>query len=90
MINAKEAVRAAIQHAAEILEVPAESALLEELELSEDQSTWRITLSVPQRSTQPNPLGPLHWLRDREYKIFEIDSKSGAVKSMRIRQVDSV
>lgn len=51
------------------------NAQLEEVELSEDQRYWLITLSF---SLMPGK---------RQYKIFKIDVETGEVLSMKIRDV---
>lgn len=69
---------------------PVENLRLEEVELSEDDKHWLITLgydtptmvqSVP-AFLSPGSKQPL-----REYKLFRIDSTTGKVEAMKIRKV---
>jgi len=52
---------------------------IEEVELSDDERFWLITLSF---SPPDHPFS-----MQREYKLFKVDASSGEVKSMKIRQV---
>jgi hypothetical protein len=68
-----------------------QDTLLEELELSEDKKFWLITLGFnrPVPRTK-NPLLPEITSSPeykREYKLFKVDSETGEVKSMKIREV---
>lgn len=51
---------------------------LEEIELTEDERFWLITLSYELSSLEFAP---------RQYKVFKIDAVSGEVRSMRIKRV---
>lgn len=63
---------------------------LEEVELSDDESTWLVTIGF----SRPLPPGPflknipefLHQYQ-RDYKVFRIDAQSGKVRSMKIRAI---
>ena len=57
---------------------------LEEVELSDDEKYWFITLSYP----LPSPVPLLNLPPKKDYKIFKIDSKTGQVRSMKIRKLD--
>ncbi len=58
--------------------------LLEEVELSEDSKYWLITLSFPAPASSVNAiLG----IRGRRYKIFKVDTETGEVLSMKIREL---
>lgn len=50
---------------------------VEEVELSPDAAHWRITLSYFETALQWGP---------RIYKVFDVDSQSGEVLAMRIRE----
>ncbi|MCA1630377.1 MAG: hypothetical protein LC785_04065 [Acidobacteria bacterium] len=58
---------------------------LEEIELSEDERHWLITLSFPSPVTS-NVLG-LPVAGRRQYKILKVDRESGEVLSMKIREL---
>jgi hypothetical protein len=72
---------------------------LEEVQLSRDRSQWLITLgynlSVPREEVGHDPriadLRAFTAIRPqtvkREYKIFEVNAKTGEVESMKIRNV---
>lgn len=69
---------------------------LEEIELSDDEKFWFITLGfeiIPQNPPIPDtvrdPLFPKINRKEskREYKIFKVDAKTGEVQSMKIRIV---
>lgn len=58
--------------------------MLEEVELSEDGKYWLITLSFPAPSSSVHPiLG----IKGRRYKIFKVDTATGEVLSMKIREL---
>lgn len=68
---------------------------LEEVELSEDEKFWQVTLSglkpvppPPSALTSAQQLARiLQPDEERIYKAFTIDAHTGSVKSMRIRKV---
>jgi hypothetical protein len=67
-----------------------EDLRLEEVELSEDKNFWLITLGFSRPADRAkNPLADLtdSPKYEREYKIFKIDSQTGEVQSMKIREV---
>jgi len=55
---------------------------LEEVELSEDEKYWLITLSYPVTHNL------LNMQIRREYKVFKVDAATGQVRSMKIRKLD--
>ncbi len=67
-----------------------EDLRLEEVELSDDKKFWLITLGFSRPAYKAkNPLADLtdSPKYEREYKIFKIDSETGEVQSMKIREV---
>ena len=56
---------------------------LEEVELTEDEARWLITLGF----TRPADNQFIPTMVQREYKRFEIDAVTGEVKAMKIRTV---
>jgi hypothetical protein len=76
MIDAKTAATNASQYLKELLPEPIYSLRLEEVELSEDERYWHITLGYAE-----NPFGG-----PRNYKIFKIDANTARVISMKIRK----
>ena len=73
----------------------ASNILVEEVEMDDQQQYWFITLSytlIGARSTtaEPTTLQSLAFLypsKDRSYKTLKIDAKTGAVLSMKIREL---
>lgn len=65
---------------------PAEDLRLEEVELSEDKNFWLITLGFERPVKNKTPLAEIA-IMSREYKIFRVNSQTGEVEAMKIRQV---
>ncbi len=91
MIDVKEAVAGAVDYVGDLF--VGERVLdvrLEEVELSEDDRFWYITLSFVRESKPVSELqkalGEALGRMQREYKMFVIQSADGKVKSMKIRQ----
>ncbi|NJO66188.1 MAG: hypothetical protein HC832_00950 [Leptolyngbyaceae cyanobacterium RM1_405_57] len=92
-IDVKRAVIAAtsyLQDMKDLMDVKLENLRLEEVELSEDEREWIITLGFD-TPVRMNPLGKLALgtssLYQREYKLLKVDSETGEVKSMKIRSL---
>lgn len=92
MIDVKEAVNEAVQSTSRFYEGhELKDLLLEEVEMSEDGKYWLITIGfdMPHSNQSKNVL--MIVLNEhkyiRKYKIFKIDSKSGKVLSMKIREI---
>ena len=85
MITVKEAVMAALEFVDDIF---ADEKLLdprlEEVELSEDEEFWYVTLSFVRQPTKL--VEALKGSHSREYKILTVRSETGMVQSMKIRQ----
>jgi len=81
MIDVKQAVAIASQYLTELFpdKSPANTQL-EEVELSEDEKYWFVTLSFTGTIQGVIPLG-------KSYKLFKINADSGQVQSMKIRKV---
>lgn len=95
-IDVKTAVKSAYSYAQSLQELMGsdwEDIRLEEIELSEDQKTWFVTLGydiqVKRKSVLDEMVDPLHaTLRfQREYKLFAVNATTGEIESMKIRQV---
>jgi len=99
MIDVKTAVNAAYQYIKSMQDMM-DSSLgdlrLEEVEFSEDKSFWLITLGFdvpkkPPKSQLENfittSLTSTPVLYEREYKLFKVNSETGEVEAMKIRQV---
>jgi hypothetical protein len=94
IVDAKQAIELARQHLKEFFP-EAEMERLEELEQTESDSSWRITLSYlvpnPQQgllASSPRMAAVLapETMR-REYKVFEIHPQDGSLVAMRMRKV---
>ncbi len=95
MLDSKSAVASArtyIQSIQEDLDNPLSNLRLEEVELSEDEKHWLITLGYD-NPNKPKDLSSMQLVAPqlarlaREYKIFQVGADDGLVKSMKIRQV---
>jgi hypothetical protein len=92
-IDVKTAVTAAnsyLQDIKDLMKIQLESLRLEEVELSEDQHEWLITLGfdIPIRTNSlTNLMAGTSSVYQREYKLFKVDSETGEVKSMKIRSL---
>lgn len=96
--NVRDAVIAAknyFQSLKDMINNKVEDLRLEEVELSEDQKFWFVTLGfecpVAQKKNSLSELLP-HQLAaspqyEREYKVFKVDSETGEVQSMKIREL---
>jgi hypothetical protein len=78
MVDVKEAAKTASDYLAGLYSLDAWDDLrLEEVELTEDEKYWLITLSYQDKKMIPR----------RQYKIFKINAETGKVQSMKIRTV---
>ncbi|MGD1867322.1 MAG: hypothetical protein ACFB0D_22460 [Phormidesmis sp.] len=94
MVDVKSAITAARIGFRDFLEVeqPLENVRLEEVELSEDEKYWMITLGY---DTFYRPYEVQNVMlssadlqtRKREYKLFRVNAENGNVESMKIRTV---
>lgn len=82
MIDVKDATQNAFKYLEELQE-DIQGILLEEVELTEDEKFWLITLSFP----DPEQRVPEILNLRRKYKIFKINSTTGKVVSMKIREI---
>lgn len=81
-LDVKKAVELARASLSDVLQVPASQVLLEEVELSEDQQFWLITLSYS--AAEPAPV-LLFAGQNRAYKIVKLQADTGALVSIKIR-----
>lgn len=85
MLDVKEAAQKASEYFAGLYsDQKLPNVQLEEVELSEDDKYWLITLSYP----VPPELAALNFNYKRKYKVFKIDRDTGQVLSMKIRRVE--
>lgn len=91
MLTVKEAVQAAEQWVRELYpEEDLQHLRLEEVELSDDERLWHITVGWVEPAVR-TPLSAMFSQEARTlprvYKTLEVDAENGAVKSMKIREV---
>jgi len=92
-VDVKTAVTAAnsyLQDIKDLMKIQLDSLRLEEVELSEDQGEWLITLGfdVPIKTNSlANLMAGTNSIYQREYKLLKVDSETGEVKSMKIRSL---
>jgi hypothetical protein len=82
MIDAREAASRAANYLKDLFP-EAQGMQLEEVEISDDDSEWSITLSFFDPEKISLPLNP----PPKKYKIFRIDAETAEVRSMKIRKV---
>ncbi len=96
-IDARDAVKSAadyLNHIKDLMGEKINNLRLEELELSENQQLWVVTLGydVPYTPSGIESLMMTSGISGqksskREYKIFNVDAQTGAVQSMKIRSI---
>lgn len=88
MVEVKAAVRCAFAYLRELLDGEGiADIMLEEVELSEDEKEWYVTLGFHPRWTDVGPFDAITGKRTRIYKTFTVDRQDGKVTAMRIRQL---
>jgi len=90
MITVKEAIKAAVAFAEEVLDPAiAVTARLEEVsdEPVGNREAWVLTLSFAKESWMMSTVERVQGAHGREYKTFAVDKETGRVLSMKIRQL---
>ncbi len=91
MIDAKRAVLAAKEYIKSLYELPLNGLRLEEVELSDDERSWLITLGfLEDYDTNPavTALGSaLGYKERRVYKQIKVDATTGEAKTMKIPEL---
>ena len=94
MVTVKEAANAALIFAREFLgDNRVNSLLLEEIELSDTQKEWLVTVSVPSTPAPSNSLALMSPTisdiirNSRDFKIIRVDADNGNPTSIKIRKV---
>ncbi|HXG65551.1 MAG TPA: hypothetical protein VNO70_10615 [Blastocatellia bacterium] len=92
MIDVKEAVKIAFDYLGQLYDVTQlHDILLEEVALSDDEKYWYVTIGFSRSIPSTDPMRALSEALlkqakyQREYKVFQIDSATGQVRSMKIR-----
>lgn len=92
MVDVKEAVGKAMDYLKDMYQIDQfKDVLLEEVDLSEDNKFWNVTIGFTrqQESISGGPMATLIGQSTefkREFKVFQIDAGSGALRSMRSRR----
>ena len=91
-IGAKQAVAAALKYFGELFPHSTYfNVLLEELEGSEDEDYWFVTIGFDSRPTLPVMGGKMAEIFGkppaRHYKTFKVSATSGKITSMKIRTI---
>jgi hypothetical protein len=92
MIDVKGAVKVASSYLRDLYDkAQIEDVLLEEVRQSDDERYWLVTMGFsrpipPSQNVFERALEAYSPRMKREYKVFEIDSTSGDVRAMRIRE----
>ncbi len=81
MIDVRVATNAAVEYLKQFF-ATANNVQLEEIEISEDERFWSVTLSYDDADRYS-----VNFNRDKKYKIFKIDANTGSVLSMKIREL---
>jgi hypothetical protein len=84
--DVKTAVREATRFFAEInQEHPPEDVRVEEVELTDDENVWNITLGFyPPGTSMTLAIGGIP-VAQRQYRVLRVDANTGQVRSMKIR-----
>ena len=92
MVDVKEAVGKAMDYLKDMYQIDQfKDVLLEEVDLSEDNKFWNVTIGFTRRqeTTSGGPMATLIGQSTefkREFKVFQIDSENGALRSMWTRK----
>jgi hypothetical protein len=92
MVDVKQAVARAMDYLKDMYQIDKfKDVLLEEVDLSEDNKFWNVTIGFTrgQETTSGGPMAVLIGQSSefkREYKVFQIDAKTGDLRSMRSRK----
>lgn len=82
-VDVKTAVQQAVLFIHEVIQDGrAKDTMLEEIELSDDEKEWLITVSVPRPASLASIMGEPG---ARDYKTLRINTVTGEVKSLKIR-----
>lgn len=85
-IDPKSAAQLAIDYVREVYgEDNVSEPLLEEIELTTNRNTWKITVSFMRKAQVGMLKGLNQFKTERVYKLLELDAESGEIRSMKIR-----
>lgn len=90
MLSVTDAVKSASLYLQNLIP-EAQNMRLEEVELSDDDRFWNVTLSfIDPKDESQAPLQAITAGRPRKYKIIRLDRNSGEVRWMKIREREHV
>ena len=91
MIDVRQAVIKAVEYLGSFYEAPIADVRLEEVERTEDEKFWLITLGFifPASNNAANGFGALFASTKRTYKVIKINTASGDFVSMKIREAEA-
>ncbi len=93
-LDTKQAARLALKYFNDLFpDAQISDVALEEVEFSDDENHWLITLGYETQTAQAKQLNKqlVHLFGPspaRKYKVFKVDAQTGKVISMRIRKLD--
>ncbi|HUY92679.1 MAG TPA: hypothetical protein VMV10_28320 [Pirellulales bacterium] len=90
MLEVKQVVQAAAQFVQDMYQGEGIVDLrLEEVERLHDKNQWAVTLSFARPPKHPLAQALAGSSMQRDYKILIVDASTGAIESMRIRELES-
>lgn len=85
-IDVKSAARIAISYFDQLIQRRYTELAVEEVEKTDDDRYWLVTVGYSIVSTDRSPLAALQSQGVREYKVVRVDSQTGEPVSMKVRK----
>ena len=85
-VDVKSAARIAVAYFDQLIQRRYSDLAIEEVEKTNDDRFWLVTVGYTVVSTDRSPLAALQNQPAREYKIIKVDSQSGEAVSMKVRK----
>ena len=85
-VDVKTAVRIAAAYFDQLIQRRYSDLGVEEVEKTDDDRFWLVTVGYTVASADLSPLAALHNHSTREYKIIKVDAQSGEAVSMKVRK----
>ena len=86
-VDVKAAVRIAAAHFDQLIQRRYSDLAVEEVEKTDDDRFWLVTVGYNPVSTDQSPLAAFQDKSTREYKIIKVDSHTGEAVSMKVRKL---
>lgn len=92
MIDVTSAVQLAVKYCGELFGNISNRLQLEEVELSDDEKHWLITVGYDEPGTSQSAVmleihqGFAPRRQERKYKVVDVDAETGKVKAVKMRQ----